>query len=82
MTFNMIFITVVYLGILMLFAYYSYLNVKQTKTIEDWNEKTDLEIKVLKERNLALEKRVAKLEHDLGESVIEPEPEFKAEVKK
>lgn len=73
---QMIFLAVTYMGILILFAWYSFLNVKQTKTIEEWNDKTDIEISALKERNLDLEKRLAKLEKDLNGSIIESEPDL------
>lgn len=73
---QMIFLAVLYMGVLALFTYYAMLNVKQTKTIQEWNDKTNVEISALKGRNIDLENRIKKLEHDLGESVIEAEPDF------
>lgn len=68
---------VLYFVILGLFAYYAWLNVKQTRTLQEWNDKTEVEIKAIRERNLELELRVKKMETDLGMSVIKPEPDVK-----
>lgn len=70
------FIIVIYFATIGLFAYYALLNVRQTKTIQEWNDKTDVEISALKERNIDLETRLKKLENDLNGSIIEQEPDF------
>lgn len=76
MNIYLIIIVAIYMTTIALFLYYAMLNVKQTKTVEEWNDKTDVEIAALKGRNLDLEKRLAKLENELNGSVIEAEPDF------
>ena len=50
-----------YFVILGLFSYYGWLNVRQSKTIQDWNDSTKHEIEVIRERNLELEQKVKEL---------------------
>ena len=64
----MYFMAAGYFLLLGLFAYYGWLNVRQTKTLQDWNDKTDGYIKAIRDRNLELEKRVAELERKADET--------------
>lgn len=64
----MYFMAAGYFILLALFAYYGWLNVRQTKVLEDWNRKTDVEIRAIRDRNLELEKRLGELERKSNET--------------
>lgn len=76
-------LAILYFVILGLFTYYGFLNVKQTRTIQDWNDSTKHEIEVIRQRNLELELRVKELiEFKKAFEPIEAEADFNMEAKK
>lgn len=69
-------LAILYFVILGLFTWYGLLNVKQSKTIQEWNESTKHEIEVIRERNLELELRVKELKKALDPIESEPDVEY------
>lgn len=78
----LIFMTVMYFVILTLFACYAFMQMKEAKKIMYWCEKSDVELKAIRDRNLELEKRVKELEKvekffsDTLSKTITAEPDF------
>lgn len=71
---SFVLIAVMYFVILVLFACYAWLQYREAKHYSEWCDKTEVEVKAVRELNVALEKRLKRLEDDLSPSVdIEPD---------